>query len=248
MKNIFVLTILVFSTLVFTQPAKAQESQVHIDREGKLDVIDSDLEKKLALFSDYKNFREARLYQLTDTSFVIEIFYQPDDRPLKIRLPLSETETMAFREKVSKRIGEQAPQAILDQDGRTKLILTSTILSLGYYGWAVPTVFEVNDGKTFLALYMLTSGAGFFIPLTLTDNIPVTDAAASLYFYGATRGIVHGIYLNRLLVGEESTSNGLITFGMLGSIAEAIAGFSIASNSMMKPGTASTIGVGGISV
>jgi hypothetical protein len=223
--------------------ARAQEVQVPLDREGKIEIIDSDLEKKLGLFTTYQGFREARLYQISDTSFVLEITYQPADRTMKVRLPLTASEVKVLRDKVSLRITEQAPEATLNHEGRTSMIIGSTALSLGFYGWAVPVVLETNDGKTATALYMLTSGAGFFLPLTLTNSIDVTDANAILYRYGGTRGIIHGILLNNLLLGEAATGKGQVAFGMLGSIGESIAGFSVASN--MTAGKASTIGVYG---
>ncbi|MBI4429856.1 MAG: hypothetical protein HY562_12145 [Ignavibacteriales bacterium] len=94
-----------------------------------------------------------------------------------------------------------------------------------------------------MALYMLTSGAGFFVPLALTNKIDVTDANTILFWYGGTRGILHGVFLNTLVAGEDATARGGITFGMLGSIGESIAGFSVASK--MPTGKASTIAVCG---
>jgi hypothetical protein len=115
-------------------------------------------------------------------------------------------------------------------------------LSLGFYGWAVPVVLEMHD-KTAVALYMLTSATGFFVPLAVTNSIDVTDANAILYNYGATRGIIHGVFLHNLLFDVDDAAKGSIAMGMLGSIGESIAGFAVASK--MSAGTASTISVCG---
>lgn len=236
---------IVLLSVGFAVTGYAQEAQVPVDEEGKLEYIDLKLERELALFTDYRNFREARLFQLPDTTFVLEIFYQPQQRLLKARLPLSVEEAEDFRRKVTERIRQQRPQVLLDQEGRAKLLAGGTALSLGYYGWAVPAVLDVEQAKLAVALYMFTSSAGFFIPLLATTGTPVTDAAATLALYGGTRGIVHGIFLNRLLFGKESTERSMIGFGMVGSITEAISGFGIACKSNMSAGTAEAIGVGG---
>jgi hypothetical protein len=229
--------------IAVTSVSKAQEVQVPLDREGKIEVIDSGLEKKLGLFTMYQDFREARLYQISDSSYVLEITYQLAERTIKTRLPQSASQVADLREKVSQRITVQAPETRLNHEGRAWMLVGSAALSLGYYGWAVPVALQVEDGKTTVALYMLTSGAGFFVPLALTNNIDVTDAHAILYVYGGTRGILHGVFLNNLLFGGEATARGGIAMGMVGSLVESIAGFSIASKT--TAGTASTMGVCG---
>lgn len=239
------LAVLVVVSLAFAVSSYAQEALVPIDAEGKLESIDAKLERELGLFPDYKVFREARLFQVSDTTFVLEISYRPGDKLLKVRLPLSAEEAEEFRWKVTERIKQEKPRAVLNQEGRTKLLVGTLALSLGYYGWAVPVTFDVNDGKAIAALYMLTSGAGFFIPLFGTRDIPVTDAAATLSLYGGTRGIVHGMSLYGLAKGEDASGRGLVGFGMLGSFSEAMAFFSLADKSNMSAGMAEVICVGG---
>ena len=241
-KTLFVFIVLLFICL--TEISSAQEVQIQIDEEGKIEYIDSKLEHKLGLFTEYSNFREARLFQISDTSFVLEISYQPQENLLKVRLPFSAEEAKNFQRKVTERIKQKKPQVLLDQKRRTKLIVGTMVLSLGYYGWAVPAALDVDDEKLALALYMLTSGAGFYIPFYLTRNIPVTDAAATLSFYGGTRGIVHGMSLANLF-SKKPSGQGLIASGMFVSIVEAFAGFHIANRSNMSAGTTETIGVGG---
>ncbi len=239
---LYVFIILLFVSL--TEICNAQEVQIQIDEAGKIEYIDSKLEKKLELFSEYSNFKEARLFQISDTSFVLEIYYQPQEKLLKVRLPFSAEEAKNFKQKVTECIKQKKPQVALDQKGRTKLIVSNMALSLGYYGWAVPLVLDVDDSKLIVALYMLTSGAGFYIPLSVTKDIPVTDAAATLSLYGGTRGIVHGISLANLLDKNPSVQ-GAISSGMFMSITETFAGFHIANKSNMSVGTTEAISVGG---
>lgn len=228
-------------SLLFAVSVYSQEISVPIDAEGKFELIDSKLEQELKLFTDYRGFKEARLFQLSDTSFVLEISYQLEDRLLKDRLPLSAQEAAEFRQKVTLRIKQEKPRAALDQEGRSKLLKGTLVLSLGYYGWAVPVTFDITDGRAVAALYMFTAGAGFFLPYWGTRGIPVTEAAATLSLYGGTRGIVHGIFLYELVKGEDTSGRGRVGFGMLGSLTEALAFFSLANRSKMSPGTAELI-------
>jgi len=245
MKTKVLLTIILLSSIAFAASSQAQEAQVPIDEEGKLEYIDSELGQKLDLFTDYKNFLEARLFQISDTSFVLEISYQPEERLLKARLPLTADEAREFRRKVTERIRQEKPRVLLNQEGRTKLLTGCLALSMGYYGWAVPVIFEVEDGKSAVATYMLISGGGFFIPLMATKGMQVTDADATLSLYGGTRGIVHGMFTYGLLRGEEVEGRGALASGMAGSLLEGLAFFSIADKSNMTPGTAEVICIGG---
>ncbi|MDP4267335.1 MAG: hypothetical protein Q8880_07870 [Bacteroidota bacterium] len=223
---------------------KAQEIQVPMDVEGKVNYIDYKLEKKLELFSEYKGFKEARLFQIPDSSFVMEILYQQQDKQVKKREPLSKVQVEELRKKITDRIRQQAPEIIINQEGRTKLLVNTTLVSLAYYGWVIPKVLGVNDNKGQVGLYMLTSGAGFFLPFFITKNSSVTDAEATMSDYGQTRGIIHGMLLSKI-INDNADINTFLGFGMAASIAEGFAGYAWAQNSKMSAGTASTIGVTG---
>jgi len=244
-KSTIIHCLIVFFLVAFAEVVGAQDVQVPIDDEGKLQYIDWRLEQRLGLFPEYTNFQEARLFQTSDEAFILEIYYQPRDRLLRIRRPLSAEQTEEFRHKVTERIRQQAPQVVLDQTGRARLLTGTMALSLGYYGWAVPVALNLDSPKLGVALYMLSSGAGFFIPFSATAGFPVTDGAAALSTYLATRGIAHGILSYHLVLGEETTARGAIAFGMVGSIVEGVLGFRAATRTNMSAGTAEVIGVGG---
>jgi hypothetical protein len=238
------LKLILIISLIFSGLSFAQEVQVSLDVEGKIDVITSKLEKKLLLFPEYSHFKSAHLFQLPDSSFVLEIAYKDAGKKLKARLPLSQTDVDAFRLKVSERIKTKSPKVLLDQEGRKELIGGSVLLSLGYYGWALPAVLNVQEGKTALALYMLTGAAGFYLPLKLTENMPVTDASATLFNHAGTRGIIHGVALAGL-IDETPDYRSVLASGVVLSIAEAIYGFNAANTYNMHAGTAEVIGAGG---
>ena len=223
--------------------APAQEVQVPIDEDGKLLVITAELERKLGLFTEYASFREARLFQLSDTSFVLEVTHEPAGRLTRVRVPLSLAAVQAFRGRVSARLRETAPEAALDQSGRTKLLVWTTVLSLLYYGPAVPVTLGVDDPQEAVGLYMLSAGTGFFAPFLATKRIPVTEAGAVLGTYGATRGIIHGA-LATYLFDSDPEDGGFAGASLIGGVAEGIAGFAAANADRMTAGTAELVGIG----
>lgn len=224
---------------------RAQDLQVPLDQKGKLERIDNQLERRLQLFTEYEHFLEARLFRVSEGRYLLEVLYRKNGRILRDKRPLSAEDVEQFREQVSSAMTEAAPQAELDQGGRTYLLIGTMGLSLGYYGWAVPAVLDVDDGKTLVALYMLTSGAGFFLPFLATKDVRVTDGAATLGVYGGTRGVAHGMALDLILLGEGTTARGMIGLGMLGSMVESFAFYAVADRNKMSAGTASVVGIGG---
>ncbi len=242
-KATFGISLLIVWCGITAPTAIAQEVQVPIDEDGKVQVITADLERKLKLFSDYPAFREARLFQLSDTSFVLEITHEPSGRLTRERVPLTLAAAQVFRRRVSAGLRETAPEAVLDQSGRTKLLVWSTVLSLFYYGPAAPVVLDVDDPQGAVGLYMLSAGAGFVAPFLATKHIPVTEAGAVLSTYGATRGVIHGA-LAAYLFDNEPEDRGFLGAGFLGGVTEGIAGFAVANAGRMTGGTAELVGVG----
>jgi len=233
-----------FALLSITSLTTAQETQIPIDSQGKIEFIDAKLEQKLGLFAEYENFREARLFQISEADYVLEIVYQPQDKVLKKRISLSAAEMKNLQSRVSEQINQKTPEVTLDQEGRAKLLVGTTSLALGFYGWALPVAIKIDDGKVALALYMLTSGAGFFIPFSMTRDLQVTDAAATLSLYGGSRGILHGFALAGI-ISEEPSMEGLFAAAIVAGIGEAIYGFRYADQRKLSAGTAEMIGLGG---
>ncbi len=223
--------------------AFSQEIPRALDIYGEIMSIDRALEGKLGIFSEYPGFQEARLYQISDSLYVLEIFQNIDNQPIKIRKMLTASETADLRKRVTDQIIAKAFRKTLNQEGRVTLLWGTTSLALGYYGWAVPAMMNINDGKTALAVYMLTSGTAFYLPLAITRDIHVTRANAHLGLYGATRGIGHGILLGHLLSGDDLSFRGALAMGTTASIIEGIVGFKYAGRNNLTLGSAGVIGL-----
>ncbi|HEX2190517.1 MAG TPA: hypothetical protein VHG51_16530 [Longimicrobiaceae bacterium] len=245
--------------LPWAAPARAQDLQVPLDERGRVEVVDAALAARLGLFQDrYPGFREARLFQAPDSSYVLEITMVRDGRTARQRVALTAEEVHELRRQVSERIAARAPGARVDQDGRYLLLGQTTLLGVGFYGWAVPYVVGAEDTGA-LSLYLITAGASFFLPYALTEGQPVTYGMANLSRYGATRGISHGLLLHQLLFGDpegytcddftcyddEGDDRARAGIALLASAAEGVGGYLWARREGMAAGTANAIGTGG---
>lgn len=220
----------------------AQEIQVNLDEAGQLHEMDRDLARRLGLFLDrFPDLQVARLFQESADRYILEVTFQRDGRAVRQRVPMTDAEVRELRARVSAALAVNAPEVALDQDGRFLLLGTTTILGLGYYGWAVPHILDIQTGRGTLAAYMLTAGASFVGPYLYTRDRPVTYGMANAGFWGATRGILHGSMLAGLIdpTPNDRTANAL-SMGV--SLTEALAGYTWAARTDMTAGDAHVIG------
>lgn len=220
----------------------AQETQVPLDEDGQLLEVDRALARRLGLFLDrHPDLQVVRLYQEGTDRYVFEVTFQRDGRAARTRIPMTSREVLELRQTVSAALAANAPDITLDQDGRFLLLGATTALGLAYYGWAVPHVLGIESGRGILAGYMLTAGASFVAPYLYTRDRPVTYGMANAGFWGATRGISHGLLLAHLVdpTPAARTANGLSTAM---SLAEGLAGYTWAGRAGMSAGDAHTIG------
>ena len=222
---------------------RAQEIQVPVDEAGQIQVITAELARRLGLFGEVEGFREARLFQLPDATFVLELTSDPGGGLRRERRPLSAAEAAEFRRDLTARITARAPTAVLDQGGRTKLLVGSTLLGLGFYGWATEEAFDPSDDQTAVALYMLTAAGAFFVPFLATRSVSVSDAAATMALWGATRGPIHGLLVSEL--GDAEKDKTKFAWSVAIGVTEAIAGGIVAQSLAMTPGRAELTAVGG---
>lgn len=224
--------------------AWAQEIQVPLDEAGRIEAISADLARRLGLFADVDGLREVLLFQLPDSTFVLEVTSAaPRGRLRRERRPLSVAEGLAFRRDVTVRIAERARTAGLDQSGRTKLVAGATLLGLFYYGWATAVALDPEDTRASVAAYMVTAGSAFFVPFLATRNRTVPDAVATMALWGGTRGALHG-YLAADLIGTPSDETKFGWSVGIGAAEMAIGG--VAAHGLgMTSGRAEVTGAGG---
>jgi hypothetical protein len=229
--------------LALCPAAHAQEVQVPLDHSGRLMRIDAQLAKRLGTLTDqYPGFTEARLFRAADSTFVFEVTMARGGQVLRERVPYTAAGVDSLRASISMRVAEKAPQAALNQEGRALLVTATTLLGLGFYGWALPYAGDVQGDQSAGGLYLLTSAASFFIPFAATDDQAVSYGMTDLALYGSTRGIVHGILVYQLFKGSENTSQGNVGSALAGSLAEGVGGYIWAQHSDLGAGDAQTIG------
>lgn len=237
--SIFILFLLV-ATNVFTQ-----DIQLPMDNEGKVLLVDDELNNRLKLFTDYQGFREAKLFQISDNEFVLEIYYKTDTNILRKRITYTMEQVRELRSKISAEMSGQVSVQELEQGGRVKLLVVSTVAGISYYGWAIPVALDMQSGKAIASTYMFTSAISFFVPFAATRNSKVTEASANSYLYGTTRGIIHGLTVNTILTGSDAPYRRTLAFSMAGSLTEGIALYKLSSSKNWSTGKAELIGVGG---
>ena len=97
-RTLFLICFICFSSVLF-----AQEKLVKII--PKADILINEKKKgvKTYLSVEYEGFTEARLFQLTDSTYALEIFYEKEDTLFKARKYLSQVEVNEYREKLYKQ-------------------------------------------------------------------------------------------------------------------------------------------------
>ena len=228
---------------VHAPAAHAQEVQVPLDRSGRIQRIDAQLAKRLGTMTDrYPGFTEARLFRAPDSTFALEVTMARGGQVLRERLPLSPTGVDSLRDRITLLIAQKAPQATMNQEGRPLLVTCTTLLGLGFYGWALPYAGDVNESQVAAGIYMLTAAGSFFIPFALTGDQAVTYGMTDHALYGTTRGIIHGILVYQLFSSSDNTSQGNVGAATFGSIVEGAGNYYWAASTHMSAGDAQTIG------
>jgi hypothetical protein len=220
--------------------AVAVELQVPLDRAGRVQRIDAALARRLQMFADRPNFQDARLFQLADSSYVLEITSLAGPGLSRERIPLTALGADSLRSVVTIALVENRTTPVLDSSGRPLFVATTTATCFGFYGWAVPYLFmEGASSQAATGTYLIIASGGTFIPLWLTRNRPVSMGAALMSWYGMSRGALHGALVPLALSDDPGKSAVGGAFAL--SIVESIAGFEWASRSGMTEGSAATI-------
>jgi hypothetical protein len=221
--------------------AGVSDVQVPLDSGNRITVIDRALEAKIGLFPEYAGFREARLYRLPDGGFQLEIMSDGPEGVLRDRVPLTATATGEFRERVSALVSRRAPQAVIDQEGRTRFVNGMRVFAAGWYGWALPAACGVSRPEVTMGMYLITAGSGFFIPFWATKNAAVSLGQAEVGLCGAGNGIVHALMLNLASSGNDMHPRGFSATSLGLSLAEMGAGYWWAGHEGMSGGQGRTM-------
>ena len=181
----------------------AEEVQIGFYEKPDIQQIDAALEKKLALFPEYKNFIEARLYKIDSGVYLLEILHMENGTTVRKKLTLDENAYQALRQKISAALIRVNTDKPIDQEGRYTLLTATTLLSLGMYGPLMVPIADIDQSRNIAAVESVTGSAGFFIPFWLTYDRQVSESSAFSYIYGSLIGSYHGLLSSLLMYGND---------------------------------------------
>ncbi len=221
------------------------ETQVPMDTAGAVLEVTPELRGRLALYPEVENFLSAKLFQSVDSTFILEVAFKKNGALTRSRTLKNASAVQALRQELSQRLLSAAQPQALNQSGRTGLIVHQTLLGLGFYGWAVPSMLNIEQDRQTVAAYMLVGAAGFGLPYYLTRNRPVSTTQSMLTSYGSTRGILYGVFLKNIFAPKADSDKSRLGPLLLGSIAGSVSGFTIAGRTKQDIGSVELAGVMG---
>ena len=225
-----------------------REVQVPLDAAGQILEITPELRRAAALFPEVRGFQGARLFQQEDGTLVLEVSWLEGPRLARERRVLVAAEVEAFRTGLSSSLAEANASPTFTREGRGGLVWGATAIGLGFYGWAVPLSFDIDDSRGAVAAYLITAASSFYLPYRLTRDRSVTDAHRSMSLWGATRGALFGGALGFAITdrggppefGEDEDADWQVRLGAatVGSVAGGVLGFKAVDWTGIGQGTA----------
>jgi len=112
------------------------------------------------------------------------------------------SDVQSLRSRIHDIYKQTTPVGLKDQSGRSDFINTIIGLSISYYGWSIPFLFQDIDSKAFVALYLMTASGTILYTTSATQQMELSKETAMGFQYGAIHGIVHGNALYAIIAGD----------------------------------------------
>ena len=236
--------------LVGVEPISAQqverEVRIPVAPEAGILEISAELRSRLGLFPEAAGFTSARLFLQEGGVTILVIETLSGGELARERRALSEPDLVALRDLVAERLAASEGTVPLNRDGRGGFVLGQTLLGLGFYGWAVPVVLDLDSARGQVASYLLTAGATFYLTYRLSANRSVSEAHRNLSLHGGTRGILAGLLIGDAMVAGDALTDRdsderfrvRVGLGLAGSVAGSMAGFYLAGRARPDAGSA----------
>lgn len=235
--------LLVVVSALAASPTRAVETIVSFDDAGRLQRLTAQQRDELRLWPGrFPDFQEARIWRDEAGVERLQVVWREGSRWLQERFELAPAEAESLRAAVRNWLAMPAlerPSAGM----RTLLLSSTTLTGLGFFSWGIPRAAQ-TDGKTAVAIGMLSAGFSFALPYLATRKERVTPGMAQLGIAGLTRGIGYGALLHRAWAGPRGDSDGGIEAGVIGSLAGGTAGYLWARGARLDAGRAHLIEAG----
>ncbi|MGQ9464925.1 MAG: hypothetical protein ACUVQ4_04370 [bacterium] len=177
------------------------EIQIPFDTERTIYEIGYPLLHQLDFFREYQDAQKVQLFLQPDSSFILEIYEKIDSSIKKKRIKMSTEDISRIQEQIELIKAQERLKVVYDRSGYRNFLYSSFVFAYAVQAPLIVMSLGPDDYRTGVAIYMLTSAAGFAIPLMLTKNCDVSKAHASMFFGGGT----HGLYI----AGALSTIAGI---------------------------------------
>ncbi|MFN8547109.1 MAG: hypothetical protein U0527_03845 [Candidatus Eisenbacteria bacterium] len=223
----------------------AEETLIPWDNGGHVERLDARLRDRAALWpGHYDGFVEARLLRASDGTTVLQVLRRDHGQTMQERVPLEAAEVESLRAAVGGAIVALAQEEAQRVDARGPFLAATTLTGLGFYSWGVPVGAKL-EGKAAVGTGMLCAAAAFAVPYAVSSQVHVTPGMAHLASSGLSRGAATGALVHRVVAGPQGDSDSGIAAAVVGSVAEAAAGFECARRFKLDPGRAHLIEAGG---
>jgi hypothetical protein len=212
--------------------AQVTETPVAFDSAGKVRTLTPALvtrfDLKAPTWPVQGNFLEARLFAISTGGRVLAVERQSGAVD---RYPFGEDETQALRSVVdaamtrSGALVTESRADVISEPARGAFVRNQMLLTWGVYGPLLASL--TNDAKTGTALYLLATGASYFITTGIGKKTTVTRAQNHLSTDGALRGAATAAGLLYAFAGERSHENTYTGIALAGALGGTIAGFGL---------------------
>ncbi|MEO0095697.1 MAG: hypothetical protein ABIL66_07375 [candidate division WOR-3 bacterium] len=216
------------------------EKQVPFDVEAKIYEIDSVFAQKLEFFKNYPALQKALLFLQPDSSYVIEIYSKKDGIIIREKVNVQADQIVQIQKEIVSLREKEIPTVILDRTGYGEFLGGSFVFA--YCIQAPLSVMAVNpdNSRVGVAVYMLSSSAGFVIPLLLTKNCNVSKAHANMFMYGGYNGLYIAGALASIADMNVLEGTGAL-FTLAGSVVGEYTGFQSVNRFNLSMGRGNTI-------
>ena len=236
-------TLLTLLCIVFIAGIYGDSRQMELDSKGEVFTITKEHELNLQLFPEFENFLSAEVYEDT-AGLSLEIRYSAPGGVYRNIQIIEKDELLMLRDSIDSIFSRPAVKPVEDKENARKaLVLSSTILSLTYWGWSLPIALKIDDGNIITGIYLLGSGAGFFLPFYLTKDKYVSSADVRLFLYGGYRGIAWGHLLALAVLDDFNRTH--MSWGLSVSLGSAVTGMALSQKFRMTDGNAEQIAAWG---
>ncbi len=166
------------------------ETPVSFDAQGRVFKLTPELNRAASVFPEVSDFDHLEIWQ-TDTVFRLEVYQRDGTRQSRL---LTQADLDVVRRRMESRAVVVPP--VLDQEGRGRFLFEQLPIALGWYGTSVVIILQPQDARTGAGVYLLSSAAGYFLPLMWTSHVRLTNAQAHQSVSFGYRGILGGFLLS----------------------------------------------------